>query len=142
MARQREKCEEVCAERELSPLYAFTDNDVSASSGAARPDFEQLMRLLDTGEVDTVIVYAVDRLYRRVVELEGLLTLLDSRPNVQLITATGSNLDLSSRDGRAVARILVSLAQREAEMLAFRSVSKHAELAAAGKPAGGARAFG
>jgi site-specific DNA recombinase len=142
VARQEKVCADLCRERGWTPLAVFVDNDVSASSGAARPQFDQLMRLLADGSVDTVVVYAVDRLYRRVLELEGLLTLMESRPDVLVTAATGSSLDLASRDGRVMARLLVSLAQREAEMLSFRAASKHAELAAAGKPSGGARAFG
>lgn len=147
--RQNDTCREECArygwEVALLPngrQAIFEDNDLSASSGKRRPAYEDLMELLRRGVIDTVVVYAVDRLYRRVVELEALLDLLKDRPNVKVVAATGSNLDLGSTDGQAMARIFVSLAQREVAMLQFRTQRKHEELALAGKPSGGARPFG
>ena len=54
-------------------LGEFVDNDVSATSGKRRPDFERMMALVDEGEVDVIVVRHLDRLLRRLVELEDVL---------------------------------------------------------------------
>jgi DNA invertase Pin-like site-specific DNA recombinase len=51
----------------------LTDNDVSASSRKPRPAFTRLLELVDAKAMDVVIVWAVDRLVRRLPDLEDLI---------------------------------------------------------------------
>ena len=58
----------------LQVTETFVDNDLSAFSGKTRPGYQQLVSAV-VGSPDpcTVLVWHVDRLYRRPSELEDLL---------------------------------------------------------------------
>jgi hypothetical protein len=60
-----------------------------------------------------VIVWAVDRLVRRLPDLEDLIDRFE-RTGVKLVTVSGE-MDLSTDQGRLVARILASVARGEVE---------------------------
>jgi DNA invertase Pin-like site-specific DNA recombinase len=55
----------------------YVDNDVSAYSGKRRPDYERMLADLADGTVDAVLVYHIDRLTRRPIELEDFLSAVD-----------------------------------------------------------------
>src|SRR4051794_28818806 len=55
----------------------YVDNDVSAYSGKRRPDYERMLADLADGTVDAVLVYHLDRLTRRPIELEQFLATVD-----------------------------------------------------------------
>jgi len=132
------------AKREGWPTpQLFVDNDISAYSGKPRPEYRRLIASIKNGDVDGLVAWHVDRLYRRPVELEELIDILDERPHFPLITVTAGDLDLSTAAGRMMARTVVVMARYESEHKAERLRSKHRELAMAGRQAGGGtRPFG
>ena len=89
----------------------FFDNDVSAYSGKHRPGYHQLVEAVAGGPC-TVLVWHLDRLYRRMRELEDLLLLVEAQA-VRIETVRGGALDLNSHEGRLQARMLVSMASYE-----------------------------
>lgn len=112
----------------LDPLV---DNDVSAYSGKHRPGYEQLLKLIESGTVDTVVAYHLDRLLRSLTELEQLITLCE-QTGVKIVTVVG-DLDLSTDMGRLVGRILASVARGEVERKSRRQRDEAEQAAAAGK---------
>ena len=72
--RQRTDCERLAREFGHDDLRLYEDNDVSAISGKTRPAFEQMLGDVAGGQVATVVVWAVDRLYRRLSDLERIVT--------------------------------------------------------------------
>ncbi|MCW2760007.1 MAG: serine recombinase, partial [Marmoricola sp.] len=48
----------------------YVDNDLSAYSGKRRPEYERMLTDLTDGVIDAVVVYDIDRLTRRPMELE------------------------------------------------------------------------
>src|SRR5688500_6813913 len=48
----------------LVPAEPYTDNDVSAFKGARRDGYIALMRAVEAGEVDAIIVWQTSRLWR------------------------------------------------------------------------------
>jgi DNA invertase Pin-like site-specific DNA recombinase len=123
------------------PTDVISDNDRSATKGA-RPGFERLMAGLRGGEWDAVAVRHVDRLYRRLTDLEPLVDALD-QAHAQVAVVHGSRIDVGSASGRMVARILGSVAQHETEVKAERQQAAIEQRAKRGKPPmGGARPFG
>src|SRR4051812_25976131 len=53
-------------------LAAYEDNDVSATNGAHRAGFEQMLEDVRTGRINAVLCYDQDRLVRKLVELEKI----------------------------------------------------------------------
>jgi site-specific DNA recombinase len=138
--RQRIDCEKLCADRGWEIVRRYVDNDTSASSTKARPQYQALLAALERGEAEVVVAWHVDRLTRKLTELEELIVLAE-RTGVRIATATG-DVDLSTDSGRLVGRILASVARGEVERKGARQRRAQQQAAQAGKPAGGRRAFG
>lgn len=112
--RQRTDCEALATSLGLNGLKLYEDNDRSAFSGKARPAFERMLADAADGRVNTVIVWAVDRLYRRLADLERIVTVFDAA-GVTVHAVKSGDIDLSTADGRLNARLLGSVAQHESE---------------------------
>ena len=141
--RQEEACRTLVEDRKWTLVDTYVDNDISATqTKKVRPSYLRLLEDLRTGRINTIVVWAVDRLYRRPIELEDLLKLLENQSNITVNVVQGSDLRLETSDGQVMARVLVALAKRETDMLTARIQLKMDELARAGKPHGGARTFG
>lgn len=124
VARQEAECREHAAAHGLEIVETFADNDVSATSGKARPGFEAVLAAgLD------VLVWHQDRLVRVSKDLERVL---DAGVNVHSVKA--GTLDLSNPTGRAVARTVTAWATYEGEHKAERQRAAHRQRVAAGRP--------
>lgn len=140
MERQREDCLKLCAERGWDVAQVFTDNDVSASSRKPRPEYARMLAAVDAGGAEIVVAWHVDRLTRRLTELEELID-LSQRTGLRIATVTG-DVDLSTDAGRLVGRILASVARGEVERKGARQKRAQQQAAEQGRPAGGRRPFG
>ena len=138
--RQLKVCQGVAERRGLNVTQVLTDNNLTASKKDNRPAYKQLTELMRTGQVDVVIILRVDRLLRLNDELEELIQLVEQHP-VTVITAEGE-VDLSTPQGRLIARILVSVARNEAEVKASRHKLANQQKAAQGLPHASYRPFG
>lgn len=139
VSRQREDCERLAAARGWDIVTTITENDVSATTGHRRR-FAELLRLIDAHAVDVVIVWAVDRLVRRLADLEDVIERCE-RAGVKLATVSG-DLDLSTDMGRLVGRILASVARAEVERKGARQRRAYQQAAELGEPPGGPIPFG
>src|SRR3954454_22017104 len=86
--RQREDCRKLCAERGWDIVHEFTDNDVSASSSKPRPDYLRMLAAVDRGEAEVLVAWHVDRLTRKLTDLENLIELAQ-RTGLRIATVTG-----------------------------------------------------
>jgi DNA invertase Pin-like site-specific DNA recombinase len=127
--RQREDCLELAAARGWIVVGEEVDNDTSALA-RHRPGFDAVVARVRAGGVDVVVAWHVDRLVRRLADLEPLLAVCESA-GVRIATVTG-DLDLGTDTGRLVARILGSVAQAEIERKSVRQRRAHRQRAAAG----------
>ncbi|HLM05919.1 MAG TPA: recombinase family protein, partial [Blastococcus sp.] len=107
--RQVADCQQLAERRGWTVLETLTDNDMSASTGKPRPGYQRLLTMMRTRAIDAVVVWHVDRLTRRLVDLEEIITICEAT-GVRLATVTG-DLDLSTDTGRMMARILASVAR-------------------------------
>lgn len=140
--RQEEDCR-ARAEREgWVVVGVFTDNDLSAStrSRKRRPRFEDMLAAVERAEVDVVVAYSNSRLTRRPLELEHLIK-LHERTRVRISTVVSGDDDLSTADGRMVARIKASVDAAEAERTAERGARAAKQRAESGQMRG-RRCFG
>jgi DNA invertase Pin-like site-specific DNA recombinase len=138
VARQREDCEKLCAEKGWLPVE-YIDNDTSASSGKKRRAYERMVADIADGKLEAVVAWDLDRLHRRPVELESFIDLAD-RHRLALATVSG-DVDLSTPQGRLVARLKGSVARHEVEHKSARQRRAMEQLAAQGVPKW-RRAFG
>jgi DNA invertase Pin-like site-specific DNA recombinase len=141
VARQIEDCRRLITYRDWSEAREpLVDNSISASSGARRPAYEQLLELIDARATDVIVCWAIDRLTRRMIELEQLITRCEAA-GVRIVTVSG-DVDLASAHGRMVVRMLATVAQGEVEIKASRQRLAGAQRAQAGRPGSGRRPFG
>ncbi len=138
--RQVADCRALAEGRGWSVAEVLTDNDLSASNGKRRPEYERLLDLLRTGNVRVVIVWHLDRLTRRLADLVEVLALCKDT-GAKVATVTG-DLDLSTDTGRMLAGILVSVAQAEVERKGTRQRRANAQRAEAGQMGWTRRPFG
>lgn len=142
--RQEEDCRRLAKREGLEVLSpAFVDNDISAStlSKKARPQFAALTDAARAGEVDVILAYSNSRLTRRPLELEDLIQLHD-RHGTRIVTVVSGEDDLSTADGRMVARIKASVDAAEAERAGERIARAHLQKARQGSVNHGSRPFG
>lgn len=141
VARQREDAEKLCAARGWQVAEVIEENDTSATSRKARPGYQRLLSLIDNRTVDVVVVWAVDRLVRRLADLEDVIERCE-RSGVKLATVSG-DIDLSTDAGRLVGRILASVARGEIERKSTRMERANRQRAEAGRAStGGIRTLG
>lgn len=138
--RQREDVQRLVQARGWTVVAEYVDNDTSATKRKPRPGFEAMMAAVDAGDVDVIVARHVDRLVRRLVDLETVLERCDTHGVVIVTAADG--VDTSTDGGRLVVRVLGSVAQGEMERKSARQRSAVAQAAAQGRYVGGRRAFG
>lgn len=112
--RQEAECRTIAALRQIDVIGVLVDNDVSAYSGAPRPAYAQLLELVQGGAVDVVLAWHPDRLHRSLRELEEFIAAIDQH-DVDVVTVTAGDIDLSTPIGRMIARQLGTFARYESE---------------------------
>jgi DNA invertase Pin-like site-specific DNA recombinase len=141
VARQLEDCRKLAAERGWPIGDEYVDNDVSAYSGKPRREYARMLDDLKSGARDAVIVYNLDRLHRRPVELEDFVTLCES-VGVRDVATVTADIDLGNDDGLFMARIFAAFAAKESGRKSARIRRKMLQNAEKGLPHGPARPFG
>jgi DNA invertase Pin-like site-specific DNA recombinase len=139
--RQEADCRALAERKHWDVVELYVDNDASAYSGKARPEYRRMLDDIKAGHLDAVIVWHLDRLTRRPVELETFFEACDAAGIRNLATCTG-DVDLATHDGQFMARILGAVARKESDDKSRRTSRKHLELAQAGRAVGGRRPFG
>ena len=140
--RQLSDCRAEAARRGWVVAEEYVDDDMSAYSGKRRPAYERM--LTDIAEVrrDAVIVWHMDRLHRRPIELEQFADTC-ARAGVRDVVTLSGDVDLANGDGLLMARLLAAVAANESHSKSRRIARKSQERAEAGLPmGGGARPFG
>lgn len=140
VARQEKLCRKLAVEKGWPVAGVYTDNDLSAYSGAPRPGYENLIGDLESGVVDAVLVVDQDRLTRHPRELEEFIIRADEL-GIALANVSGE-IDLGTSDGRFRARILGAVARQESEKKSERLKRQREQQAEMGLPTGGRRRFG
>jgi DNA invertase Pin-like site-specific DNA recombinase len=145
--RQEQDCKKKAKALGWSVGAVYRDNDISGWSGAHRPQWELMLDDLEAGRINAVIAYSSARMYRRTRELERLIDMAGTtnrkaRRDIAIETIVSGEIDLTTADGRMVARIKADVDNAEADRVSERQQRKHKELAEAGKYKGGRRPYG
>lgn len=113
--RQEEDCLAEAQRRGWSVAQVYVDDDRSAySTRKPRPEYDRLLRDIQLGMRDGVMIWKLDRLHRQPRELEEFILLCD-RHRVALATVTG-DVDLATSQGRLLARAWGAFAAHESEV--------------------------
>lgn len=140
VTRQEKACRATAEERGWTVTKVYVDNDVSASSGKVRPQYAAMLADLDAGLIDAVVVWDLDRLTRRPIEIEQFISLADARGVA--LASVDRDVDLSTDNGRLFARIKGAVARAEVERKSERTKAANLQAAEQGRPPGGTRPFG
>jgi site-specific DNA recombinase len=79
-------------------VRVFKDEGRSGYSGEFRPDFEDMLKFLNKGDVQVLISRHHDRLTRNAEDFDRLMKIC-SKSNIKISTYTGGELDLSTASG-------------------------------------------
>ena len=118
---QREICSAYVASqryrgwRELDGRY---DDGGHSGSGLERPALAALMHDIEAGEIDTVVVYKIDRLTRSLLDFVRLIEIFDRR-GVGLVSVSQA-FDTADSMGRMILNVLLTFSQFERELIAER----------------------
>lgn len=100
-----------------------------------RPALKQLLVDIESGAVDCVVVYKVDRLSRSLLDFARIMEVFDKR-SVSFVSVT-QQLNSSSPMGRLTLNVLLSFAQFEREIISERTRDKVCAARRKGKWIGG-----
>ena len=134
--RQLADCRDLAEARDWVVAEEYIDNDISAYRGKARPAYKRMLEDILAGQRDAVIVYHMDRLTRRPIELEEFTQIAD-RAGLAHVVTVNTDLNLGINDGLFAARILAAVAAQESGRKSERLKRKAREIAESGKPNGG-----
>lgn len=140
VTRQLQEARQLAEGRGWTVAAEFTDNDISAFSGATRPAYQELLDGVRAGRFDRVVAYQTSRLWRSRRERAEALELL-AKHRVSVATVKGPDLDLSSASSRMLAGILGEFDTAESEIKSERVTSAALQRAQEGR-ANGAVSYG
>lgn len=135
---QAAQCRAYASERGWTIEREYIDNDLSAYSGVARPEFEQLITDMSAGDVPRLIIWHVDRLCRRVSDLARVLQAA-REGGTDIHTIKAGDIDLGNASGELMAYLLGAVAQFEARHISERVSASHTDRVAAGRWRGAGR---
>ncbi|MBX3354483.1 MAG: recombinase family protein [Phycisphaeraceae bacterium] len=140
---QRESAEAFIASQKAEGWTCVADryDDGGFSGGSMeRPALDRLLRDIEAGKVDCVVVYKVDRLSRSLMDFARIMEAFD-RKGVSFVSVT-QQFNTTSSMGRLTLNILLSFAQFEREIIGERIRDKIAAQKRRGKWAGGTPVLG
>jgi site-specific DNA recombinase len=141
--RQEADCRMLAEQRGWQVVEVYSDNDISATDRRrVRKAYRQLLADVEAARTEAVVAYSSSRLYRKLRDLDELISLSRER-SVEIATVVSGDVNLNTADGRMMAGIMASIDQGEAERISERSARAKADLKKNGVwLGGGARAYG
>ena len=140
---QREACEAYIKSQASEGWQVIRDHyDDPAYSGGNmdRPALKRLMKAIEAGLVDVVLVYKIDRLTRSLTDFARLVELFDAK-QVSFVAVT-QHFNTTTSMGRLTLNVLLSFAQFERELASERVRDKVAASRKKGKWTGGSVPLG
>jgi DNA invertase Pin-like site-specific DNA recombinase len=135
-ARERARRSSPARSRGLGCLPDRYDDGGFTGGNMDRPALKRLLKDIDAGKVDCVVVYKVDRLSRSLLDFARIME--TSTANVSFVSVT-QQFNTATSMGRLTLNILLSFAQFEREIIGERIRDKMAAASAA-REVGGRRA--
>ena len=140
---QREACEAYIKSQasqgwvEISKRY---DDPAYSGGNMDRPALQKLLKDIEAGQVDVVVVYKIDRLTRSLADFAKLVEVFDAK-SVSFVAVT-QQFNTTTSMGRLTLNVLLSFAQFERELASERVRDKVAASRKKGKWTGGSVPLG
>lgn len=143
MVSQESGCRAYCAadHRNWEVVKVFSDPGRSAfKKNAPRPEYDEALAMIQSGAIDAIVVWKVDRFTRNVYQF--------SRDWHDIESAGGhfvsvmDQFDTSHPMGRLMLQLIVGFAEMESEMKSQRAIPMHAMLKEQGRVGPGPRPYG
>lgn len=138
--RQEERCRAFAESQGWEVTEVYKDRGVSAFKDVDRPGWSQVVQAVERGETDAVVVFALDRAGRNTIKLLQFVETCQQH-GVSFVSVT-QNLDTGGTYGKVILAVFAAVAEIESAMKKERALSKHLEMAEAGRYAGSWRPFG
>jgi site-specific DNA recombinase len=135
---QREACEAYIksqASQGWQCIERRYDDPAYSGGNLDRPALKALLRDIDAGEIDVVVVYKIDRLTRSLADFAKLVEAFDKK-SISFVAVT-QQFNTTSSMGRLTLNVLLSFAQFERELSSERVRDKIAASRRKGKWTGG-----
>ncbi|MEQ4518495.1 recombinase family protein [Pseudarthrobacter sp. B907] len=139
--RQESDCRLLAQAKGWDAPTLYADNSISATSGKPRPAFEKLLRDIESGAIDSLVVWHLDRLTRSMKDLSRIIE-AGQKHRVNISCVHGVSLDLGDPTGVAVAQILTAIAGMETSHKGNRQKAANRQRADAGEAFWSRRPFG
>ncbi len=143
LAAQRSICSAYIASQrpkgwvELARHY---DDDGQSGGDLRRPALQELLCDIESGQIDVVVIYKLDRISRSLLDFVRLMDLLEQF-SVKFVAVT-QNFDTADSTGRLILNILLTFAQFEREITSDRLRDKFSAMRQRGMFVGGNPPFG
>jgi len=140
---QRESAEAFIASQKCEGwtcLPTRYDDGGFSGGNVERPGLQKLLADIETGEIDCIVVYKVDRLSRSLLDFARIMEIFE-RHNVSFVSVT-QQFNTTHSMGRLTLNILLSFAQFEREIIGERIRDKIAAQRRKGKWTGGKPVLG
>lgn len=133
-------CREMAVERRWVVTGVYRDAGQSSET-LDRPALRELVSAIRNEEVDRLVVYRIDRLTRRLGDLQTLLELFDTH-SVELVVITDPSYSSSSTASRLATNIIAAASEFQQELTRERMADARAALKRKGKRVAGRVPFG
>ncbi|MER5913141.1 recombinase family protein [Streptomyces sp. NPDC001982] len=142
VTRQEQDCRHLASELGLTVVQVYDDNDITAADERIqRPQFEKLLKDLESGVIQGFVFYHADRVAR--LELDAARVTRLYRLNPKLIgRSVAGGTDLSTDEGRAMFVMQSVMGGMEVSAVRRRTTRRNKDAASKGKDHGGKRPFG
>jgi DNA invertase Pin-like site-specific DNA recombinase len=125
-----------CEQNKIENFELFCDENISGTK-ASRPGLDRMMKSVESGEIDSVVVFAFSRFARSVSHmLKGLETMRKYNTNFTSLT---EKIDLNTSLGHVVFVLISAIAQLERDLISERVRNGLANARAKGKLIGRVR---
>lgn len=123
-----------------SELPRHYDDDGQSGSDLKRPALQELLSDVESGLIDVVVIYKLDRISRTLIDFVRLMDLMEQF-GVAFVAVT-QNFDTADSTGRLILNILLTFAQFEREIASDRLRDKFGAMRQRGMFVGGNPPFG
>lgn len=127
--------EEYCARHNIDIMHHHIDQAQTATKVAGREEFFRLIEAVKAGEVDVIVVYKLNRMFRNSYESSKYRNLF-RKHGVKLMSVT-QHIDEETSSGRLTANILSNIDQFQSETISDHVKSSMREMARQGYFTGG-----
>lgn len=140
MDTQESECRGHCNAKKWEVVKVLADPGRSAFKKAPRPEYDEALRMIQTGQIDAIVVWKVDRFTRNVYQFNKDWHEIQSAGGH--FVSVVDQFDTSHPMGRLMLQLIVGFAEMESEMKSQRAIPMHAALKEQGKVGPGPRPYG